>query len=267
MKPLKIDDFGPDVALLQQRLKALGFNPGKVDQDFGTGTEAAVIAFQKSEGLLANGIVDIKTLLALGFEPEPETVAAHSIIQNVTVGLVSRMFPATPLDNIKKNLPAVLGALEKQQLGDRNMILMALSTIRAETAGFVPIDEGKSRFNTSPGGKPFDLYDHRKDLGNQGPPDGSQFKGRGFIQLTGRSNYKTIGDKLKIDLITNPTKANDPQIAADILALFLKTKERQIREALIDDDLRQARRLVNGGSHGLAEFTDAFRTGERLLSA
>ena len=150
-------------------------------------------------------------------------------------------------------------------LTDRGMVLMALATIRAETAGFVPIDEGKSRFNTSPGGKPFDLYDHRKDLGNRGPSDGADFKGRGFIQLTGQSNYQTIGQALGLDLTGNPAQANKPDVAARILALFLKNKEQRIKEALLEDDLRTARRLVNGGSHGLEQFTVAFRTGERLL--
>ena len=54
---------------------------------------------------------------------------------------------------------------------------MAIATIRAETAGFEPISEFKSRFNTSPQGHPFDLYDSRKDLGNCGAPDGTNFKG------------------------------------------------------------------------------------------
>jgi putative chitinase len=153
------------------------------------------MAFQRSEGLLADGIVEIKTLQALGFNPTTETILAASVLQKINVGIVSRMFPQTPLDNIKKNLPFILTALDEANLTDRNMVLMALATIRAETESFRPIDEGKSRFNTSPGGRPFDLYDNRKDLGNQGPPDGANFKGRGFIQLTGRDNYRIVGKR------------------------------------------------------------------------
>jgi putative chitinase len=267
MQTLKLDAEGADVVKLQERLKELGFNPGRIDGDFGTGTEAAVIAFQKSAGLLADGVVGVKTLKALGFEPAPEAVVDASAIQKVTVGIVSRMFPQTPLDNIKKNLPFILTALTDAGLTDKNMVLMALATIRAETESFRPIDEGKSRFNTSPGGKPFDLYDNRKDLGNQGPPDGASFKGRGYIQLTGRANYQTIGADIGLgkQLVEDPTLANKPDIAAKILAFFLLRKERAIKEALIHDDLRRARRLVNGGSHGLDRFTDAFLIGKRLL--
>jgi len=61
-----------------------------------------------------------------------------------------------------------LKALQDAGLADKDMVLMGLATIRAETAGFEPISEGKSIFNTSPGGHPFNLYDNRKDLGNRG---------------------------------------------------------------------------------------------------
>ena len=122
--------------------------------------------------------------------------------------------------------------------------------------------------NTSPGGHPFDLYDRRKDLGNQGPPDGASFKGRGFIQLTGRANYQKHGAAIGLDnqLIENPDLANDPEIAARLLSNFLKNQERAIKEALLAHDLRIARRLVNGGSHGLDRFTEAFEIGDRLIT-
>jgi peptidoglycan L-alanyl-D-glutamate endopeptidase CwlK len=72
------------------------------------------------------------------------------------------------------------------------MVLVALGTIRAEAATFQPVEEIVSPFNTSKGGQPFDKYDNRRDLGNLGPPDGARFKGRGFVQLTGRANYESF---------------------------------------------------------------------------
>lgn len=265
MAVLKEGSSGPEVVQLQEKLKALGFNPGNIDGIFGTGTEAALIAFQKSAGLLADGIAGPRTLSALQLTADPNL---PSVIPSVTVGIVSKMFPSTPLDNIKVNLPPVLNALVETDLVDKNMVLMALATIRAETESFRPIDEGQSRFSTSPGGHPFDLYDHRQDLGNQGPPDGERFKGRGFIQLTGRTNYQRYSAALNLgtELIDNPDRANEPEIAADLLAYFLKDHERQIKEALLEDDLKRARWLVNGGSHGLDRFTDAFKIGESLIA-
>lgn len=264
MEVLKMGSKGTNVKNLQRRLKELGFNPGLIDGDFGPGVQAAVLAFQKSKGLLADGTAGPRTLAALGLV---ENSNLPSVVDKVTATMVSKMFPFAPVDNIKKYLPSVLKALEDEGLGDKNMVLMALATIRAETGRFLPIDEGKSKYNTSPGGHPFDLYDNRTDLGNKGNGDGDKFKGRGFIQLTGRSNYTKFSKALGLgtELVKNPALANDPDIAAKILALFLKDKERRIKEALHDNDLRLARKLVNGGSHGLADFIDAYNIGNNLI--
>jgi hypothetical protein len=186
-----------------------------------------------------------------------------SALHRFTPELVATMFPATPRANIAANLPFVLDGLRAKGLADLEMGLMALATIRAETEGFVPISEGRSQFNTRV--TPFDRYEGRQDLGNTQPGDGPRFKGRGYVQLTGRANYRTIGEMIGRDLVGNPELANDPATAGLILAQFLKTKEQTIRAALRNDDLRKARKAVNGGSHGLDRFTDAYRRGQRAL--
>ena len=262
---LKEGSTGSAVAKLQAKLKKVGFNPGRVDGDFGPATKAALIGFQKSAGLLADGIAGPRTLGALGLVANDNL---PSVIPGLTVTIVSKMFPVTPVDNIRDNLPFVLQALVERALGDKRMVLMALATIRAETESFQPINEGLSKFNTSPGGYAFDLYDFRSDLGNQGRGDGAKYRGRGYIQLTGRFNYQKYGAPLGMGnkLASNPELANDPAIAGKLLAVFLKDKERAIKEALIVDDLRLARRLVNGGSHGLDRFADAYHIGEALIA-
>jgi len=267
MANLKEGSSGPEVTTLQQRLKDKGFDPGAIDGKFGPGTEAAVIAFQRSEGLLADGIAGPRTLARLADAPMPPDEPPQDITDQVTVDQVAKMCPFAPLGNIKRYLPDVLTALKQRGLGDRQMVLMAIATIRAETGRFEPISEFTSRFNTSPNGHPFDLYDNRRDLGNRGKPDGSTFKGRGFVQLTGRANYQKFSGRLGLGngLVDNPERANEAKVAADLLALFLKDKEARIRDALHDDDLRTARKLVNGGSHGLTEFSGAYRIGDALL--
>jgi peptidoglycan L-alanyl-D-glutamate endopeptidase CwlK len=263
---IKIGATGEPVRALQLRLLEAGFNPGPVDGVFGAATEAAVMAFQHSQGLLADGVAGPRTLAALRLV---DSDALPDIAMGVTLQAVSHMFPSTPLGNIKKNLPVVLSSLSANHLGDRPMVLMALATIRAEAEPFLPLNEGLSRFNTSPDGHPFDLYDNRRDLGNTGKPDGERYRGRGFIQLTGRHNYKRYGPRLStpVDLESSPDLALDSKVAADLLCLFLRDKELAIKTALVDGDLRAARRLVNGGSHGLDRFADAYNRGNEALPA
>lgn len=172
--------------------------------------------------------------------------------------------------NIKNYLPEILGAMTKRSLNDTEMLMMALATIRAESARFQPVDEGISKYNTTPvgtpGRHPFDKYDFRPDsLGNNHVGDGALYKGRGFVQLTGRVNYEEIGKQLGFDLVENPDRANEAPVAAAILAQFIKNKEGSIRAALKTNNLIHARKLVNGGSHGLKDFTDAFAAGRQYL--
>ncbi|AXC14501.1 Phage endolysin [Acidisarcina polymorpha] len=264
MDILKLHSSGADVVILQEALIAAGFSPGSVDGSFGPGTEAAVLAFQSSEGLARDGTAGPGTARALGLTSIPEIPSA---ISGVNSEIVSHMFPLTPIGNIKTNLPCVLNALAEASLQDKLMVLMALSTIRAETECFLPISEGQSRFNTSPSGTPFDLYDHRKDLGNQGPSDGANYRGRGFVQLTGRLNYTIFSGEIGRDLVEDPQLANDPAIAAKLLAIFLKDRESAIRTALSTNNLARARRLVNGGENGLDRFQSAFQIGSTLVAA
>jgi putative chitinase len=191
-----------------------------------------------------------------------------SLIPDITAEIAARMLPGAPPANIASNLPLILNALVPPDLADKPMILMALATIRAEAAAFAPIAEAQSIYNTSPGGHPFDLYDRRADLGNLGPLDGERFRGRGFVQLTGRANYARHGAAIGMGdkLVEDPDLACDPEIAARLLASFLKAHEEKIRAALDAQDLAAARRLVNGGSHGVNAFEAAYNAGLPLIA-
>jgi len=265
MNILREGDAGPDVVELQTRLQAAGFPPGALDGAFGPGTHAALLAFQESASLLPDGIAGPQTLAALGVVQA--ALPPLTGMPPITVAMAARMFPGAPEANIANHLPIVLNALQAAGLTATPVVLAALGTIRAETAGFAPVGEYVSRFNTSSGGNPFDLYDYRKDLGNRGPTDGADYRGRGFVQLTGRDNYVRFGRRVGVpDLADNPDKANDPVIAAALLAAFVNAVLIPLRRALAADDLAAARRLVNGGTHGLAAFIDAYRTGQMLLA-
>lgn len=270
---LEIGDRGPDVISLQGALFRKGFEPGLIDGDFGPGTEAAVMALQRGEGLEPDGVYGPLTAAALVAAPQvaipsrelfSSPVVASEKFRNIVT--VSRMLPGAHLANIKLYLPPILAALDEFAMSDDTMFLMAISSVGTEEAGFEPTSEGRSRYNTSPRGHLFDLYDNRRDLGNNGAPDGALYRGRGFGQITGLDNYTRMDRELELDgaLLQNPELANDPIVAARVLGRFLKDHERPIRTALANNQLTNARRLYNGGVHGLDVFTQAYNTGLKI---
>ena len=87
------------------------------------------------------------------------------------------------------------------------------------------------------------------ELGNTIPGDGVKFHGRGFVQLTGRSNYKDWEDRLGVNLTTNPEKAKDLKIATIILVEGMRlgtftSKKLSDYFNPTTEDWRNARRIV-----------------------
>jgi hypothetical protein len=202
---------------------------------------------------------------------EKELASAGLILKDIASGkskggpqfnaeTVSKLFPLAPISNINRNTPFIIDALQQVHVEDRLMTLIAFAVIRAEGESFEPFSEAMSNFNTSPSGHPFDKYDFRSDLGNHGPPDGMRFRGRGYVQLTGRTNYQIFGPLLGLgdSLVQNPDLENDPKIAAETLAFYLATRQVKIKLAASQGDLAGARRLINGGSNGIVGFSKVF---------
>lgn len=104
-------------------------------------------------------------------------------------------------------------------------------------------------------------YEHRPEkianavyadrMGNTAPGDGWKYIGRGFVQLTGKSNYSIFGRMLNIDLVGNPDLALDPKHSLEIAAAFFAG--RGCNEAADRNDLRAVTLAINGGLIGLAE--------------
>ena len=179
------------------------------------------------------------------------------------VEIAKAMAPRTPGANIERTVPPLVGAMAEAGLGAEEFMLFAIATVRVETwaENFLPTDEKPSHWS----GRNFEKYDGRRDLGNTEPGDGARFKGRGLIQLTGRANYRDIGGRIGFDLEAHPERANDPVIAAGILAAYIKARETKIRDAMEREDYRAARKTVNAQALGLDVFTDAIERGFRQL--
>lgn len=138
---------------------------------------------------------------------------------------------------------AIENALWEEGILTPLTLVGALATVRVEVGrSFKPITEIASG----------EAYEGRRDLGNTQKGDGVRYKGRGYIQITGRANYATYGKRLGIDLLGNPDLALDSKVAAKILAMYFK--DRGVDKWCNSKDWEVVRRKVNGGLNGYDEF-------------
>ncbi|NJD91116.1 MAG: hypothetical protein FIA91_06335 [Geobacter sp.] len=96
-----------------------------------------------------------------------------------------------------------------------------------------------------------DAYEGRKVLGNSQPGDGRRFKGRGLIQLTGRSNYVAYSKARGVDYTTDAGAkliASDPETAVDVACWFWRTHN--LNQWADKDDVTTITKRINGGLNG-----------------
>lgn len=98
----RVGSRGEEVAQIQTKLTEQGYNPGKIDGIFGEQTRKAVVAFQKANGLDADGIVGPKTLSALGISSNASSSSGngstsgggHGVYSESDVNLLARIISA-----------------------------------------------------------------------------------------------------------------------------------------------------------------------------
>jgi predicted chitinase len=94
-------------------------------------------------------------------------------------------------------------------------------------------------------------------LGNTKAGDGARYKGRGYIQLTGRYNYKRAGEALGLPLEEKPELAENPEVAAKIAVWFWQSRV----QPKVDNynDVRAVTKPINPGLNGLQDRKDSFQ--------
>ncbi len=110
-------------------------------------------------------------------------------------------------------------------------------------------------------------YEGRRDLGNTQPGDGVKFKGRGYIQLTGRANYKSFSDFVGVDCVANPELVATTYPMMSAAFFFNSNKLWTICDrGATDDIITLVTRRVNGGTNGLADRLKHFKEYYPLLA-
>ena len=107
-------------------------------------------------------------------------------------------------------------------------------------------------------------YEGRKDLGNTVAGDGSKYRGRGLIQITGRANYMACGEGLGLDLVKQPELLEKPQHACMSAAWFWATKGLStLADAGQFDKITQR---INGGQNGAADRQALYARALKVLA-
>jgi putative chitinase len=173
-------------------------------------------------------------------------------------GVVSLPVDKLPVDGVEKipNYktsvkvpPEIVVAMRKYGVG-RSPLERAhfLAQCAHESGGFIYREELASGA----------AYEGRRDLGNTQPGDGVRYKGRGYIQLTGRANYTKFGPVAGGDFVGNP-RVVAQQYYADTACLFWKSNSlgpKCVNSSI--DTIKVVTKRINGGYNGLNDRVSRF---------
>lgn len=164
----------------------------------------------------------------------------------------------SPIANTKKYWPLIIEEMKSQKVNKISFQVATLATIGVEAGLFKPVREAGAKSY-------FDKYEGRKDLGNAKAGDGYLYRGGGFIQLTGRGNYRSCGEAIGVNLEKKPELILDDDISVKALLWYLTSHgipvwaERAHNTGDAWDEefcWRKIRRLVNGGLTAYPKFNN-----------
>ena len=275
---LKRGSSGDDVKKLQEKLgvEAIG--------KFGPKTEAAVKAWQKANGLKDDGIVGDATWSKLFGEAKPK---AEVIKEDVVIAPVGSL----NIDKLKGHIPdTVLAQIpetaKKFNITSNLRLAHFLAQCGHESGNFKAVSEnlnysadglkkifGKyfpGNLNESYARKPEKIaarvYASRMGNGDEASGEGFKFRGRGYIQLTGKNNYTNFSKFIGEDCVANPDLVATKYPLASAGFFFDSNKLWAICDRGSDDaTVTAVTRRVNGGTIGLADRIKHFKEYHNLL--
>jgi putative chitinase len=274
---LKVGSNGEDVKKLQEKL-GIG-----ADGSFGPGTEAAVKKWQAANGLTADGIVGDGTWGKLFGTSTPATPVA------APVNIPPSSFK---LENLKGHIPdAVIAQIPdtaaKFNITNNLRLAHFLAQCGHESGGFRAVSENLNYsadglvkifgryFNATtaagyarnPEKIASKVYADRMGNGNEASKEGFKFRGRGYIQLTGKSNYTGFTKFIGEDCVANPDLVATKYPLASAAFFFDSNKLWSICDRGSSRDVVESvTRRVNGGLIGIDDRWRHFQEFYNLLA-
>jgi len=276
---LKKGDNNENVKLMQQKL---GIEPAVTN--FGPKTEAAVKEWQAKNGLVADGIVGPATWAKIMGESTPVPAAPIQPVANVG-GL--------KLDKLRGHIPDAVIAMipdtaAKFQINTPLRLAHFLAQCGHESGGFratqenlnysakglngifkkyFPTEASAAAYARNPQKIANKVYGGRMGNGLEASGDGYKFRGRGYIQLTGKDNYTAFGKAIGEDICANPDKVASAYALLSAAWFFSKNGLHKMADGgATDQEVTSITKRVNGGTIGLADRIKHFKEYYHLLA-
>jgi putative chitinase len=278
---LKIGSKGEDVKKLQSKLGL------STDGVFGPGTAAAVKKWQSENGLSADGIVGDGTW---GKMFGGETIKEDKIIIPTVVNVSS--VGGLKIDKLKGHIPDSVIAQIPETAAKFNIttnlrLAHFLAQCSHESGGFKAVSENLNysvdglkkifpkyfpgniaeSYARNPEKIASKVYGGRMGNGDETTKEGFKFRGRGYIQLTGKQNYTNFAKFIGEDTVSNPDLVATKYPLASAAFFFDTNKLWSICDKGADDSTVTAvTKRVNGGTIGLSDRIKHFNEYYKLLS-
>lgn len=171
----------------------------------------------------------------------------------ITLTQLANIMSPAPVPRLEPYLPFIQSAMDEFEINTPLRAAAFLAQLAHESGGLQYMEEIASGA----------AYEGRRDLGNTQPGDGKRFKGHGPIQITGRANHKTYGDKLGVDLIADPKLAATKEVGFRVAGCFWK--DHGLNELADQQKFETITRRINGGLNGLADREHYYARAKREL--
>ena len=278
---LKRGDNNDNVKKLQQKL---GLEPVG---NYGPKTEEAVKAFQAKNGLTADGIVGDGTWnKIMGVTPQPSAPAPQVSAPIVSSGPLK-------LEKLKGHIPdAVIQMIPetaaKFQINTPLRLAHFLAQCGHESGGFKATSENlnysakglmgifKKYFPTEALANAYQrnpqkiankVYANRMANGDEASGDGYKFRGRGYIQLTGKDNYTRFGNAIGENILSNPDVVSGKYALLSAAWFWSNNGLNKLADGgATDAVVTSITKRVNGGTIGLADRIKHFKEYYHLLA-
>jgi putative chitinase len=278
---LERGDNNINVKLLQEKL---GLEP---IGNYGPKTEKAVKEFQQKYGLPVDGIVNDKTWqmiigIALNKPSTPPPPPTPPPLPNTTNLKIDKLKGHIP-DSVIAQIPTVI---TKFQINTPLRLAHFLSQCGHESGGFKIVNENlnysakgltntfKKYFPTETKAKEYErkpekianlVYGSRMGNGAEITGEGYKFRGRGYIQLTGKDNYKAFDAVVAESIVDNPDLVATTYPLASAAWFFTRCLPK-CDLGNSDDVVTLVTKCVNGGTIGLADRIKHFKEYYALLA-